>query len=180
VFGALFAFISSSEQIYGDVFGRKSTFSLWFATVAGTMAVAAFLNSRLVERFGMRRLAHIALTGFAATHLTMAVLFSQGVTSFAVFHGGMMLSFFCFSFIGANFNALAMEPLGKIAGTASAALGFASTMTAGTLGAIVGQQFDGTVLPIAVGSGILGTTALLVVTLTERGRLFGTDVAVST
>ncbi len=172
VFGALFAFISSSEQIYSDVFDRRDSFTLYFASVAGAMAVAAFVNARLVERWGMRRLAHLALTMFAAGHIALAVLVHQGNDDFWVFHGGMLAMFFCFGFIGANFNALAMEPLGDIAGTASAALGFASTMIAGTLGAIVGQQFDGTAGPIAVGSGVLGATALAIVAFTERGRLF--------
>lgn len=177
IFGALFSFISSSEQLYRDVFDKGDAFTLYFATVALAMAVSAFANSRLVERWGMRRLSHLALATHAVVNLLLGTLVSQGVTSFWYFHGSMMVSFFCFSFIGANFNALAMEPLGKIAGTASAALGFASTMIAGTLGALVGQQFDGSALPIAIGSGVLGVTALFVVGVTERGRLFTSDLA---
>ncbi len=173
IFGALFSFISSSEQLYRDVFDKQESFTLYFASVAGVMAVAAFLNSRLVERWGMRRLSHLALSTYAAVMLLLAALVSLGVKSFWVFHLAMMVGFFCFAFIGANFNALAMEPLGKIAGTASAALGFASTMIAGTLGALVGLQFDGTALPIALGSAALGVAALAVVAITERGRLFG-------
>jgi DHA1 family bicyclomycin/chloramphenicol resistance-like MFS transporter len=174
-FGALFAFISASEQIYRGVFDKQASFTLYFASVAGAMAVAAFLNARLVVRWGMRRLAHMALVSFTVVNLLHVVLSRLGVIGFAGFHGLMMLSFFAFAFIGANFNAIAMEPLGKIAGTASAALGFTSTLVAGTLGAIVGQQFDGTTTPIITGFMALGVVALAIVVFTERGRLFGDD-----
>lgn len=175
VFGALFAFISSSEQVYRDVFDKGSTFTLYFASITAVMAVAAFINSRLVGRLGMRRLAHLALAMFTIVHMGMGIAFQQGAQSFWLFHVGMGVTFFCFSFIGANFNALAMEPLGKIAGTASAALGFASTMIAGTFGAVVGQQFDGTAVPLTLGSGFLGLASFLIVAFTERGRMFTSE-----
>lgn len=175
VFGALFAFISSSEQLYGDVFGRRDTFTLYFASVAGGMAVSAFLNARLVGRWGMRRLAHAALVGFVVINVVSVALLESGVAGFVSFHASMMASFFCFSFIGANFNSLAMEPLGEIAGTASAALGFTSTMLAGILGGAVGQRFDGTATPVILGFLGLGVAALAIVLVTERGRLFASD-----
>jgi DHA1 family bicyclomycin/chloramphenicol resistance-like MFS transporter len=177
VFGALFSYIASSEQLY-DAFGRKSTFTLFFATVAGAMAVASYLNARLVERFGMRRLSHAALLAFVGVNLALVLLLPAGAGGFWVFHSCMMASFFCMSFLGANFNAIAMEPLGHVAGTASAALGFAGTLIAGVLGAAVGQQFDGTARPIAVGFLALGAVALVAVLVTERGRLLQDDVPV--
>ncbi len=177
VFGSLFAFISSSEQLYADVFGRKDSFTLYFASVAAAMGVAAFLNSRLVERLGMRWLAHTALACFTLINLIQVGLWLQGIRGFWVFHGCTLVSFVSFSFIGANFNALAMEPLGKVAGTASAALGFASTMLAGALGALVGLQFDGTVLPVTIGYLALGALAFVIVIITERGRPFGRHAA---
>ena len=174
VFGALFSFISSSEQLYVGVFGKATTFTLYFASVAAAMGVAALTNARLVERWGMRRLSHGALIALVTVNLLLVLLLWL-VGGFWVFHVGMMLSFFCFAFLGANFNSLAMEPLGKIAGTASAAIGFVSTLLAGMLGALVGQQFDGTVMPVTVGFLVLGVTSLAIVLVTERGRLFGDD-----
>jgi DHA1 family bicyclomycin/chloramphenicol resistance-like MFS transporter len=76
--------------------------------------------------------------------------------------------------IGSNFNAIAMEPLGEIAGTASAALGFATTTLAGGLGYLISSQFDGTVLPLLIGFAGLGIVSLAVLFITEKGRLFGT------
>ena len=91
---------------------------------------------------------------------------------FAVFMPMMMLMFMMVGLIGPNFNAIAMEPLGEIAGTASAALGFATTTIAGMFGYMVSSQFNGTVLPLLFGFAGLGVLSVLVLWVTEKGRLF--------
>jgi DHA1 family bicyclomycin/chloramphenicol resistance-like MFS transporter len=83
-----------------------------------------------------------------------------------------MIIMFSFSLVTANFNALAMEPLGEVAGTASSVLGFAQTVIGEALGAIIGQAFDGTTTPVATGYCVLGFVALGCVLIAERGRLF--------
>ncbi|MGB1277156.1 MAG: multidrug effflux MFS transporter [Nannocystaceae bacterium] len=171
IFGALFAFISSSEQLFVGVFEKQETFTLYFAGVAAGMAVSSFVNARLVERLGMRRLSHAAVLAFVCFSGAYVTALHFGVDGFIPFYAAMILSFFCFSMIGANFNALAMEPLGDIAGTASSALGFSATLLAGALGAVIGQSFDGTVMPIAQGFLALGVVTLAIVLVTERGRL---------
>jgi len=172
MFGALFAFISTAEQLFSDVFHRRETFGLYFAGIAGGMAFGSFLNSRFVVRFGMRRLSHGAIVAFISINAAHLGLLSVGADGFAVFYVCMVASFFCFSLVGANFNSLAMEPLGQVAGTASAALGFVSTILAGTLGAIIGQRFDGTTVPLVTGFLVLGVVTLVIVLATERWRLF--------
>lgn len=172
IFGALFAYISTAEQLFSDVFDRKESFGLYFAGIAGGMAIGAFLNSRFVVRFGMRRLSHGAVVAFTGINVVHVGLLLLGADGFGVFYSCMVACFFCFSLVGANFNSLAMEPLGEVAGTASAVLGFASTILAGGLGGWVGQRFDGTTMPIALGFLVLGLATLGIVLLTERGRLF--------
>jgi MFS transporter, DHA1 family, multidrug resistance protein len=172
IFGSLIAYVGSSEQIFSDVFGRRETFTLYFAGVAGAMSVASLVNARLVTRFGMRRLSHWALIVFVAINGLSVALLSAGLGGFWSFYGFLMASFLCIAFIGANFNALAMEPMGEVAGTASAFLGFTSTIVAAVLGAIVGMRFDGTVIPLTTGFFGLGLIALVVIVGTERGRLF--------
>jgi DHA1 family bicyclomycin/chloramphenicol resistance-like MFS transporter len=77
-----------------------------------------------------------------------------------------------------NFGAMAMEPLGHIAGSAASIQGFFSTLLAAVIGFGIGQQFDGTVVPLTAGFLACGLVALGVVLWAERGRLFGTgDVA---
>lgn len=175
-FGSLFAFISSSEQVFA-AFGHEDTFTFFFAGVAGSMMVASFVNARLVERVGPRVMAHRALAVFVGIQAVYVFAYTVvGVTGFVPFYVSLVSSFFCFSLIGANFNAMAMQPLGHVAGTASAALGFVQTTMAGTLGGFVARQFDGTPLPIALGFLALSSTALVMATL-GRSQHRRADVA---
>jgi DHA1 family bicyclomycin/chloramphenicol resistance-like MFS transporter len=88
---------------------------------------------------------------------------------FVVLYGAAM---FQFGLIGPNFNAMAMEPLGHVAGTASSVLGFTQTIGGATIGALIGQAFDGTVTPLAVGFLSVSVIGLVFVFIAEKGRLF--------
>ncbi|MGB7405450.1 MAG: multidrug effflux MFS transporter [Pacificimonas sp.] len=171
VFGALFAFIGASEQIFTEVFDQEDSFVLWFAGIALVLSAANFLNSRLVERFGMRRLSHLALVGFTLTAWALVAALAIGGERLIIFFPLFALMFGCFGLIGQNFNAMAMEPLGHVAGTASAAYGFATTTLSSLLGFLIGSQYDGTVQPVVIGFAFLGVTSLVIVLITERGRL---------
>ena len=174
IFGALFAFVAASEQIFTDVFEKHETFALWFAGVAASLALSNFLNSRIVERFGMRRISHSVLLTF----ITLSLLNALTLTFFGehlwLFYPLFCLTFGCFGMLGANFTALAMEPQGKIAGTASAAYGFASTTFASLMGYLVAGQYNGTVAPFMWGFVALGLGSLTIILLTERGKLIQT------
>ncbi len=179
-FGTLFAFINQAEQVYGVIYDLGPAFTLYFSAGAIFMAVASFSNSRLVERFGMRRLSHGALCLFVAfniLHLLVALLFG-GVPPFAIFFFGIIATLCLFGFIGTNFNALAMEPLGHVAGTASSVLGFMQTFGGGVLGAAIGYLYDGTLIPLLSGYVVLSIGALLCTFVAEKGRLFQADRAV--
>lgn len=170
--GALFGFINSSQQIFFDVFKAPGLFPVVFALVAGGIAVASVLNARLVEALGSRLIAHTALfgfIGFSALHAGVAWLGHDSLWMFAALQACKM---FCFGFIAGNFGSMAMEPMGHIAGTASSAQGFISTIGGALLGFAIGQQFDGSTVPMAVGFVLLGVAALLMVLAAEKGRLF--------
>ncbi len=172
IFGSLFAFIGAAEQIFTEVFHQEETFVLWFAGIALTLSIANFTNSRLVERFGMRRLSHSALVGFCILSLTLMLSLRIFGEHLALFFPLFALIFACFGLIGSNFNALAMEPLGKIAGTASAAYGFATTTLSSLIGWMIGSRYDGSAIPVITGFFILGLVSLAAVLITERGKLF--------
>lgn len=174
VFGGLFGFINSAQQIYVGIYGLGVWFPVLFAFVAGMMAVSSFANSRLVGRFGMRRLSHGALIGFIAVNIVTFSLALAGPIPLVVFATLFTLAMLQFGWIGSNFNAIAMEPLGHVAGTASAIQGFIQTLGGGVLGAAIGQAFDGTVVPFTAGFCLLGFGALVLVLIGERGRLFRT------
>lgn len=170
--GALFGFINSSQQIFFDVFHAPQLFTVVFGAVAGGIAVASLLNARLVERLGSRLISHTALLGFiamSAIHAAVAISGHETIWTFAVLQA---LTMFCFGFIAGNFGAMAMEPMGHIAGTASSAQGFISTTFGASLGFLIGQQFNGSTAPLTVGFVGLGLTALVFVLVAERGRLF--------
>lgn len=174
IFGALFAFVAASEQIFTDVFEQHETFTLWFAGVAGSLAVANFVNSKVVERFGMRRISHTVLLLFIALALLNVLTLYTFGQKLWIFYPLFCVTFACFGMLGANFTALAMEPQGKIAGTASAAYGFASTTVSSFLGYLVAGQFNGTIAPFMWGFVALGTASLTIIFITERGKLFQT------
>lgn len=174
IFGPLLGYINSAQQIFIEVFELGHLFPLFFAIISAALALAAYLNGRLVVRIGMRPLAHAALVGFVATaavHLAF-VLFVDTVPSIWLFCGLLAANLFCFGIMMPNFNAMAMEPLGMIAGTASSFIGAITTAGGAVFGWYVGYLYNGTIVPLLAGYLVLGVLALIVVLLTERGRLF--------
>lgn len=171
-FGALFGFINSAQQVYVGIYGLGAWFPVVFAGVAGLMALSSYLNSRLVGAIGMRRLSHGALLCFIVISTIWFLLSLAGPVPFPIFITLFALAMMVFGLLGSNFNALAMEPLGHVAGTASSVLGFTQTFGGGIIGTIIGQMFDGTVMPLAAGFCAVSIVALLMVFIAERGKLF--------
>jgi MFS transporter, DHA1 family, multidrug resistance protein len=170
--GALFAFVFISQQVFVDIYKLGRYFPLAFAAAAIGIAAAGFLNARLVGRIGMRVMSHGALVGFAAVAgITMAAAY-LGALPLWLFMPLAALMMFSFGLMIANFTALAMEPQGHIAGTASSLYGSITTLLGIGIGTIIGQDYNGTLLPFATGFFICALAALAIVALTEKGRLF--------
>jgi len=174
VLGALFGALYTAEQVYVDIYHLGGWFPLAFAAIAICQALASFLNSRFVGRFGMRRLSHGALMVFLVASLAWLLLdfLSEETMPLALYMLFFAVTMFCFGAMGANFNALAMEPLGKVAGTASSIFGFLQTIVGAGGGALIGQAFAGTVTPIVFSFFMAGVLALIFVLTAEKGRLF--------
>jgi DHA1 family bicyclomycin/chloramphenicol resistance-like MFS transporter len=172
VLGGLFGFINSAQQVFVDVFQAPEWITTIFALNALGMAAASLLNARIVGRLGMRRVSHGALLAYIAltgTHALLALSGHESLWSFAAFQAGAM---FCFGLVAPNFGAMAMDPLGHVAGTASSVQGFVTTIGGALLGFYIGQHFDGTVVPITLGFALCGLVALGIVLVAEKGRLF--------
>jgi DHA1 family bicyclomycin/chloramphenicol resistance-like MFS transporter len=172
VIGGLFGFINSVQQIFSDVFGWPNLFTAVFAFMALSMASASFINSQIVMRYGMRRISHIALIGYVAVSLLNLAIALSGLHNVWTFAILMCATMFCFGMTTPNFGAMAMEPVGHIAGTASSLQGFISIVGGALAGAFIGQHFNGTTVPLLLGFSALGLAAILVVLWTEHGRLF--------
>jgi DHA1 family bicyclomycin/chloramphenicol resistance-like MFS transporter len=172
IYGGLMGFLTSSQQIFDHRFGRPEYFAIGFALVAGGMACAALLNSRIVERLGMRMVSHSALLAMILMNVIRLIITLAGYETLLVFIAMQAAIMFLFGLIGSNFGAMAMEPMGEIAGTASSVQGFLSTVVGTLIGLIIGQSFTGTTIPLELGFLLGGFGSLGIVLLVERGRLF--------
>lgn len=172
IFGGLFSFLAMSQQIFVEIYGLGTLFPLVFAAIAITMAVSSFTNAQLVEALGMRRLSHGATVVYTALGFLLWLCAALGLDTFWVFLVLVTLTMTSFGFIGANFNAMAMEPLGEIAGTASSVIGTVSTLGGAILGYIMGQLFYGTTQPLSLAFCLYGLCAMGCILFAERGRMF--------
>ena len=170
--GSLFAFVFSSQQVFTGIYKLGHYFPLAFAAIAIGIAVAGFLNARFVGRLGMRVISHGALLGFVAVAGTMLVAAKMQLLALPLFMALAALMMFAFGLMFANFTALAMEPHGHIAGTASSLYGSITTLLGIGIGTAIGQDYDGTLLPFATGFFLCTLAALAVVLVVEKGRLF--------
>lgn len=173
VFGALFGFINSSQQLISETFGAGDIFPMVFAICAGSMAFASWSNSRIVERFGARRVSHTALFAFIAVAALQVMFAFQPEEELWVFVPLMAINMALLGFIGSNFGAIAMNPFFAIAGAASSAHGFVRMTFAALLGGAIGYAFDGTARPLALALLASGLICLVLVLWSEKGRLFG-------
>lgn len=173
LFGALFGFISSSQQIYVDMYGLGVYFPLAFAAMAGLMAISSFTNSRVVKRLGMRRLSHGAMLTFTVGSGVWLAFAISGFLPLWLFFGLLCIIMFSFGWSASNMNSLSMEPLGAVAGTAASVFGFIQTVGGALIGGYIGQLFNGTTIPVAAGYFSMGVLALVCILVAERGRLFG-------
>ncbi len=172
-FGCLVTYISSAQQVFVDIYGLGRVFPVAFGSVACGIALASFTNSRLVQRIGMRRLSHTALVCFLGVSLVLAAISAVTRPPLIVVWFALVACFYLFGLMQSNFNAIAMHPVGQAAGTASSLLGFSTTAIGAILGGTIAQQFNGTVLPMALGFAALSLCALIAVTAYEgRNGLF--------
>lgn len=173
IFGALFAFIATSEQIMGELYALDEWFAVAFGLVALGLAGANIVNARIVGWLGMRRISHTALAAFVvinAIHLAIAL---NGQPPFWVYFPLLSVALMLFAMMGSNFSSLVMEPAGKRAGTAAALYGAVTSMSGAVLGSVIGQLYDGTVVPLIAGLLVMGSAAFATVIWAEKGRLFG-------
>ena len=168
-FAMLFSMISTVQPVFAITFDRAASFPLWFGGIAVVSALGSLLNAALVERLGMRRIAVTVLGLQAALSWSVVALLASDAlgpgAAFAAYVGWTASLFFLVGLTMGNLNALAMEPMGHIAGLAASVIGAVSTVTAAAIAAPIGLAFDGTPLPVAIGVGVAATLATGLLTL---------------
>jgi DHA1 family bicyclomycin/chloramphenicol resistance-like MFS transporter len=172
VFGGFIGYLISAQQIFQDQYGAGELFPVYFGLVALAIGAASFSNARLVMRFGMRRLTRWSLVAMTAISIVFlgVVALAAGHPPFWSLMAYFLSAFFFIGFVFGNFNALAMEPLGHIAGSASAVIGSLTLFISLLLGTAIGQAYDGTVAPLVGGFALFGVASTVVMLLIERSR----------
>jgi len=171
VLGALFAFVFTSQQVFTEIYHLGHYFPVAFAAAAIGTAIAGFVNSRFVDRLGMRVISHAALLGYVAVGGVVLLALKLQMLPLPLFMVLSLLMMFSFGLMISNFTALAMEPQGRIAGTASSLYGSITTLLGIAIGSTIGQHYDGTLLPFATGFFLCALASLGVVLVVEKGRL---------
>ncbi len=170
IFSAFLGYLTMSQQIFQDQYGVGELFAVYFGVLAVALGAASFVNARLVMRLGMRRLTYNALIVLTVvSFLFWAFTFLEnGHPPLWSLVGFFMVTFFCIGILFGNFNAMAMEPLGHIAGVAAAVIGSITTFVSLGLGTIIAQLYNGTVLPLVGSFAVLGALSLAAMIWTIR------------
>ena len=165
VFAGMIGYLMSAQQIFQDTYELGKLFPVFFAILALAIGSASFANARLVMRFGMQALASralITISGVSAIFFIVAATMA-GVPPLWAFMTYGLVIFFCLGMLFGNLTAMAMEPLGHIAGVGSAVVSSLTAFISLLLGAAVGLGYDGTVLPLVGSFAVLGAIALVFV-----------------
>jgi MFS transporter, DHA1 family, multidrug resistance protein len=172
IFGAFVGYLVTAQQIFQAQYGLGKLFPLYFAILALAIGGASITNARLVMRFGMRSLSSWALRAMTLLSIGFYVLAfaADGAPTLWSLMVYLILVFFCLGLLFGNFNALAMGPLGHIAGVGAAVVGSLQTIVSVTLGGLIGQAYDGTVLPLVGGFALLAAVSMAITRWAERGR----------
>ena len=163
VFAAFISYLGTSQLIFAEQYAQGRLFAVWFGFFAVAIACAMIFNGRMVMRYGMRLLSKWAVRfcmAFSAIFLGVALLYA-GQPPLWTLGIYLFCTFFCCGILFGNYNAMAMEPVGHIAGMAAAISGTLSSLVALAVGGWIGQQYDGTVLPLVFGFLAMSTLAFL-------------------
>ena len=171
-FAPFVAYLSSAPQMFAQGYGVGDLFVVWFAVLALVIGVASIVNGRLVMRYGMRRLSTIAAGALAlVSAIALLGLFPfDGLFPFWLFMAYFLFVFVCVGLLFGNLNALAMEPLGHVAGVGAAVVASLATLISVPLGAFVGLSFDGTLYAQVGAFAVFGTGMLVAIRWAGRTR----------
>ena len=150
-FGSFFGYLNSSQQIFQIQFETGKLFTVYFGGLALLFGIASLLNSRFVEKWGMHFITKRATYGIIVSSFLFLILQWIVTIELWMFLPFVAVLFFCFGLLFGNFNSLAMEPMGHVAGIASAIIGSVSSILSMLIGTTIGQFYDQTVLPVTMG-----------------------------
>ena len=160
--GSFMVYLSTAQQIFEHQYNLAEEFPIIFASLAIAIGLATYLNSKLVMRFGMWRLSFLAIIAYVLISVLYIILFPQSNPSITVLITFFALQFFAIGFVFGNVRALALQPLGHIAGIGAALNGFISTVMAVPIANYIGSFVKDSVLPLFIGFSVFGFLSFLV------------------
>eukprot|EP01089_Gocevia_fonbrunei_P017626 TRINITY_DN5767_c0_g1_i2.p1 TRINITY_DN5767_c0_g1~~TRINITY_DN5767_c0_g1_i2.p1 ORF type:complete len:301 (+),score=51.70 TRINITY_DN5767_c0_g1_i2:82-984(+) len=167
--GAFMVYLSSAQEVFEVQYGLADNFPFVFAGLAISVGLSTLLNGTMVVKLGMRRLALIALTLFCTVSIVYVGLFWNSQNpSLWILITFLAMQFFTLGFLFGNLRAIAMEPIGHIAGIGAAITGFISTMIAIPIATYVGSYIQDTILPLFVGFLVCGSISLGIFMMMRR------------
>lgn len=162
-------YLSTSQQIFENQYHLADIFPYIFASLAVSVGLATYLNSVFVVKYGMMRIAYLAIIAYVSISVLYVILFWSGNNpSIYILVGFFALQFFSIGFLFGNLRALAMQPLGHIAGIGAAINGFVSTVMAVPIANYIGNFVKVSVLPLFIGFSLFGILSLVVFILLKR------------
>lgn len=170
IFGAFLGYLSSAQQILQIEYKLGDAFSLYFGALTIAIGFSSYVNSKLVMKFGMEVLCRFSLltlsiSSFFFYFYAVKLLGHPGLTSFMTY---LSVSFFCFGMLFTNFTTLAIQPLGHIAGVAASAICSVQTILSVVVGGVIGQCYNGTVLPLVLGFFLCGFASMIIVIFIKK------------
>jgi DHA1 family bicyclomycin/chloramphenicol resistance-like MFS transporter len=167
-FGGFMGYLNSTRQIFQDLFETGALFSAYFGGLALVFGLSSLVNARIVRRLGMRLLCRYAVLSIilaSALFLAYCGYFGAALWPFLVYAAVL---YFAMGLMFGNLNAIAMEPMGHVAGIASAVIGASSSLISLSLGTLIGQLYDGTLMPVTAGFLFLNILSFFVMRQADR------------
>ena len=166
-FGSFVGYLNSSQQIFQSLFNTGELFTLYFGLLAIVFGAASLVNSRLVQKWGMQQLSDGAVWGIIASSALFLALHMAADIQLWMFLLYAAVLFFCFGLVFGNINALAMEPMGHVAGIAAAIIGSTSSIMSMVIGTVIGQMYNGTLIPVTAGFFIFSCISMAILTFAK-------------
>lgn len=169
-FGSFMGYLNSSQQIFQELFNTGKMFTVYFGGLALLFGAASMVNARFVQKWGMEYLCSRATMGIifcSAIFLVLQLLTPPVLWHFLIYAAVL---FFCFGLVFGNVNAMAMEPMGHVAGIASAVIGACSSVLSMVIGTTIGQMYDNTLIPMTCGFVFLATLCLVILNLAKQRK----------
>ncbi|PUA26460.1 MAG: Bcr/CflA family drug resistance efflux transporter [Cellvibrio sp. 79] len=174
-FGSFMGYLNSSQQIFQELFNTGKMFTVYFGVLALLFGAASMVNARFVQKWGMEFLCNQAtwgIIGSSGIFLIVQLLTPPTLWAFLIYAAVL---FFCFGLVFGNVNAMAMEPMGHVAGIASAVIGASSSILSMAIGTAIGQMYNNTLIPMTCGFLFLATLCLIILNLAKQRKLSEAD-----